>query len=458
MSFSNKNFGLSDSLIDAVKNVFKEETEYQKFFKGALKKFGVSSPAQLKGAKEKEFYDYVDKNWKGKDEKAEEETKLSGKKEKITLNPKLEEEESNEEKVECPKCKGKGCDHCDGTGYHEVEEAANPAQQAAIAIAKKKSGKYDEDGKKINEKLKVSDGLGAWIEDFLKSDAPQFKGKTDEKKKQMAVAAFIDAGGKLDESFLAEEPAEEKPMMISQVKAMIHFLEGIMSYVQNSADPEEWYQNKLTKAHSQLSSLYSHATGTQMSESVETTPESLYEAANMLAVELEERWEVNSGKHAIGSLSYDDKEIINIDKKTAAKLQAYFKKTKDGKAWREIFQGKGKGKDSVEDQKSFDAYVKKLLGEEVELEEAKAGKYKLYHMSYSGAIQAALTMAKEEGYEVDMDDYERKVAMGPRKPSSGKTNSFSIKLSKNGKPVRQALQIQVYNMDNKKYELNTYIS
>ena len=30
--------------------------------------------------------------------------------------------------------------------YKEFREAANRAQQAAIAIAKKKSGKYDEDG------------------------------------------------------------------------------------------------------------------------------------------------------------------------------------------------------------------------------------------------------------------------------------------------------------------------
>ena len=35
------------------------------------------------------------------------------------------------------------------------EEAANPAQQAAIAIAKKKSGKYDEDGKRLNEEFEL---------------------------------------------------------------------------------------------------------------------------------------------------------------------------------------------------------------------------------------------------------------------------------------------------------------
>lgn len=50
----------------------------------------------------------------------------------------------------------------------------------------------------IAEKLKVSDGLGAWIDDFKKSDAPQFQGKSDEQKQKMAIAAFVDAGGKLE--------------------------------------------------------------------------------------------------------------------------------------------------------------------------------------------------------------------------------------------------------------------
>ena len=50
----------------------------------------------------------------------------------------------------------------------------------------------------VQEKLKVSDGLGAWISDFKKSDAPQFDNKTPEEKKKMAIAAYVSAGGKLD--------------------------------------------------------------------------------------------------------------------------------------------------------------------------------------------------------------------------------------------------------------------
>jgi len=46
--------------------------------------------------------------------------------------------------------------------------------------------------KGINEKLKPSDGAGAYVKDFKKSDAPQFKGKSDKKKQDMAIAAYLD--------------------------------------------------------------------------------------------------------------------------------------------------------------------------------------------------------------------------------------------------------------------------
>ena len=52
--------------------------------------------------------------------------------------------------------------------------------------------------KPTNEKLKVSDGMGAWIDDFKQSDAPQFKGKDAKERRDMAIAAYLSAkdGGK----------------------------------------------------------------------------------------------------------------------------------------------------------------------------------------------------------------------------------------------------------------------
>jgi len=41
--------------------------------------------------------------------------------------------------------------------------------------------------------LKVSDGMGAWIKDFKKSDAPQFKGKSEKERRDQAIAAYLSA-------------------------------------------------------------------------------------------------------------------------------------------------------------------------------------------------------------------------------------------------------------------------
>jgi hypothetical protein len=87
--------------------------------------------------------------------------------------------------------------------------------------------------------------------------------------------------------------------------------------------------------------------------------------------------------------------------------------------------------------------------------EAKAP-YEVYHKSYTSAIEAAREYAEKKGFEIDNDDSFRKIGMGPRKPSEGKTNSFSIQLSKDGKLQRKQLHIQVYGMKNS-YELNAYI-
>ena len=57
----------------------------------------------------------------------------------------------------------------------------------------------------LSEKLKPSDGAGAYVKDFYKSDAPQFKGKSKKERRKMAVAAYLqDKETGLSESELDE--------------------------------------------------------------------------------------------------------------------------------------------------------------------------------------------------------------------------------------------------------------
>lgn len=83
-------------------------------------------------------------------------------------------------------------------------------------------------------------------------------------------------------------------------------------------------------------------------------------------------------------------------------------------------------------------------------------KFEVYHKSYTKAIETAREYAEKQGYEINNDDTFTKIGMGPKKPSEGKTNRFSIELSKDGKVQRKQLHIQVYGMKNG-YELNCYL-
>ena len=65
--------GLWEKAADKKMEATGDKEKYQKFFQSALKKFGVKSPAELKGEKKKEFYDYVDKNYVGDHEESKSE-------------------------------------------------------------------------------------------------------------------------------------------------------------------------------------------------------------------------------------------------------------------------------------------------------------------------------------------------------------------------------------------------
>ena len=95
----------------------------------------------------------------------------------------------------------------------------------------------------------------------------------------------------------------------------------------------------------------------------------------------------------------------------------------------------------------------KIVGEEVDLDEKKSGTgYQLYHKDFSSAMQHAYVHAKKKGFIVDPKEIDDKVATGPKKPSSGKTNRYIL-----GTDKKKNVHVQVTNLDNKRYELNMYI-
>ena len=112
------------------------------------------------------------------------------------------------------------------------------------------------------------------------------------------------------------------------------------------------------------------------------------------------------------------------------------KKQKPGRTFKSFFKQKGP--------------KKAPRNEEIEEKKSSTG-YELYHKTFSDAMQHAYDYAKKKGHIVDPKEIDDKVATGPRKPSKGKTNRYSLKAG------RKRVEIQVANLDNKRYELNMYI-
>ena len=137
---------------------------------------------------------------------------------------------------------------------------------------------------------------------------------------------------------------------------------------------------------------------------------------------------------------YDGK-VVKISKKNFSKVHKDYKNST-----------KGKERMMISDPKTGGSISVPVQFEEVELDEKKsATDYEVYHKSFSDAMQHAYEYAEKKGFPVDKDEIDDKVALGPKKPSKGKTNRYDLKAG------RKTAHIQVYNMDNKSYELNMYI-
>ena len=137
---------------------------------------------------------------------------------------------------------------------------------------------------------------------------------------------------------------------------------------------------------------------------------------------------------------YDGK-VVKISKKNFSKVHKDFKNST-----------KGKERMMINDPKTGGSISVPVQFEEVELNEKKsATDYEVYHKSFSDAMQHAYEYAEKKGFPVDTSEIDDKVALGPKKPSKGKTNRYDLKAG------RKTAHIQVYNMDNKSYELNMYI-
>lgn len=89
----------------------------------------------------------------------------------------------------------------------------------------------------------------------------------------------------------------------------------------------------------------------------------------------------------------------------------------------------------------------------------EAANYKLYHDSYTSAVNTALKYAESLGYKTDPEEAADKIGLGPKKPSVGKTNTIRLRVYKNGNLEKnKRLTMAIYGMEGGKYELTCYVA
>jgi len=148
----------------------------------------------------------------------------------------------------------------DKRAAHFAKKKAGPAP--GDASAKTKPSKHSKKFKQMyGEELPKDADQGDYIDDFEKSDAPQFKGKSKEKRKDMAIAAYLSK----NESFLdninkmlKEDGHTDVASMKNRVEIAMKALEKMQSELGKLGDEASlptWWTNKVSTAVSRLDDM-----------------------------------------------------------------------------------------------------------------------------------------------------------------------------------------------------------
>jgi hypothetical protein len=250
----------------------------------------------------------------------------------------------------------------------------------------------------------------------------------------------------------------EGDMAKTQLVTISDAAEELHDMLEDDENMPEWCQNKITKAMDYLDSVRDYMLAKDTGE--EPGNENPNESVKLDEVATPAMKKAGNELNAYAKKSggIDKADFMKAaDMLTSGKAGMPFIKFVNGQDT-EVFEkiitvmSKHMGRQTVE--KMFKVRVR----EERLLE--KMGKsssgYDLYHKDFSSAMKHAYDHAKKKlGIEIDPDEIDDKVAMGPKKPSNGKTNSYRL-MGTDKKGKSRGVQIQVANLDNKKYELNMY--
>jgi len=181
--------------------------------------------------------------------------------------------------------------------------------------------------------LKVSDGMGAWISDFQKSNAPQFKGKSEKERRDQAISAYMAAKKEgVNESDASWAAAKEKEKMdrltpgdqdkISKIRAMLDREKARKAHQANKAS-----DNKIVKGHK-----FAYPKPTKESIEEETNFEVSVEGLPKIYMKGKSPGAI---KAELRKLLRQQKTILDVQRITPAELKGVFRLKAQGKGEQE---------------------------------------------------------------------------------------------------------------------------
>ena len=276
------------------------------------------------------------------------------------------------------------------------------------------------------------------------------------------ILSTIREGKSVKENPEDMQPAspDEGGMAKDQLEFMKYAADEIMQHIENGGEFPEWMQNKLSGTFEKMKSLHANIDHSNVEnvkeefdlDEMKMDDPKLVKAFDKLkrgdTIKLKTSSTISKGTDFVDYV-VKAKNVVNKGKVEKVTLVT---KGNEKAVKKFLYKRDGKVTFAIGDMgASIDDIKEETLRE---LEEGKSSTgYELYHKDFSSAMAHAYDFAKKKfGIEVDPKEIDDKVASGPRKPSKGNTNSYRLK----GKDGKKAIQVQVYGMDNGKYELNMY--
>jgi len=332
--------------------------------------------------------------------------------------------------------------------FYKMEKDAMDAGGASDEQKEKSQELYDKiiaKAKEVGIADEVDKYMKMHLDSMLKGDPKLGFGRTDIKES------------------IQEDGHQDVASAVRQCKIIAEDAMQILQKLQTMS-PEDslptWWTNKLAVASNSMNKMRDYLLVPSVSEELDEDkeiPDMIKHYEDMLK-SLERKKKKTPGmgfakmkiKEIIAKLKKDLGESLELDedakmaKQSDDNLKSMMKKMRDA--------------EKKDPKLPSTQFMIKRIGKEMkkrglkEVNESKSSSgYDLYHKDFSSAMQHAYGFAKKKyGITIDPKEIDDKVATGPRKPSKGKVNKYRLKGDKG------TVQIQVTNLDNKRFELNMY--